>query len=82
MVSTNGRCGKDSPEDLTQVEGSGSGLIGGDFNVTLLMDDRPGGRGRSRMIVVEFADFVALHGLLDLLPTSCAFTWRRAEIQN
>jgi hypothetical protein len=48
--------------------------IGGDFNVTLYLDERSRGTA-NRSAVADFAEFVAEHGLMDLPMAGGGSTW-------
>ena len=51
-------------------------LFGGDFNVTLVADDRPDGTGGRDHGSEEFWEFLARAALQEMGPQDCNYTWR------
>ena len=50
-------------------------LFGGDFNMTLVADDRPDGAGGRDQGSEEFWNFLARAALQDMGPQDCNYTW-------
>ena len=50
-------------------------LFGGDFNVTLVSDDKPDGAGGRDQGSEEFWDFLARATLQEMGPQDCNYTW-------
>ena len=57
-------------------------LIGGDFNVTLAVADRPNGAGGRDPRSAEFREVLAQLGLVELGPSDRRFTWRGPTSQS
>ena len=51
-------------------------LFGGDFNVTLVADDRPDGTGGRDQGSEEFWEFLGRAALHEMGPRDCKYTWR------
>ena len=51
-------------------------LFGGDFNVTLVADDRLDGTGGRDQGSEEFREFLARAALQEMRPQDCNYTWR------
>ena len=57
-------------------------LIGGDFNVTLVADDRPNGEGGRDPGSGQFREVLAQLGLAEMGPSNRRFTWRSQIAQS
>ena len=72
-------------DDLKQLHGAFPAtplLIGGDFNVTLWMDDRPNGGGGRDPGSIQFREVLDLLGLVEMGPIDRRFTWRGPSSQS
>ena len=50
-------------------------IIGGDFNMILMLEEKKGGMRSLSKADQDFKDLVSNNGLIDLLPASRFFTW-------
>ena len=57
-------------------------IIGGDFNVTLVADDRPNGVGGHDPGSAKFREVLAQLGLAEMGPSDNRFTWRSQTAQS
>ena len=51
-------------------------LFGGDFNVTVVANDRPDGTGGRDQGLEDFREFLARAALQEMEPLDCNYTWR------